>query len=558
MSFLLSREKEVDISNAFLVLGSALIIFLGVSLIIQCLLFILGYTLTNISLFIGFILAIIVIFITPEPLKYSRVTRIIFAFSFCVLLIVVVISVSHIFDISWDGRDYHQKAIVRLIRGWNPIYQPLTPKDLYYNVWLNHYPKGAWIIFSLFAQITQNIEAGKSFHVLLMASLFFLALSLFLRANVGFVKSLLLSLLITLNPVSVVQSLTFYVDGLVASSFTLTLVIYYLALQRKIPPWLFVVDLLCIFSIGMNVKFTGTIYLGIIITGAMLLFYLIKSANFEIIIKSTIMSLIVAVFVVGAAPYVTNTLSYGNPLYPTLGKSNFDMGFVMGGQMPSNLKNLSRVEKLFVSIFSKSQNIYADKIMDPLKLPWTITKSELATFSVPDTRIGGWGPFFGLALIISFVVCWYMVRSRSAMKYYWGVTLGLILVTVLINPEAWWARYTPQIWLIPVLTLVYYFLTNIRRGKIFANILAGVLLLNVFLVLGVNLHSNITSSRYMNNQLQLIQKKNKMIYVFFGPLDATETTLNYYHIHYEVVNNPEQLKRPKILSPGVYYSMKLK
>jgi hypothetical protein len=391
-----------------------------------------------------------------------------------------------------------------------------------------------------------------------MASLFFLCLSLLLNTNIGFGKSILLSLLITLNPVSVVQALTFYVDGLVASSFTLTLVFYCLALQHKIPRWLFVVDLLCIFSLGMNVKFTGTIYLGIIITGAILLIYLIKNANFVIIFKSTIISLIVAVFVVGAAPYVTNTLSYGNPLYPTLGKSNFDMGFVMGGQMPSNLKSLSRIEKLFVSIFSKSQNIYADNIMDPLKFPWTITKSELATFSVPDTRIGGWGPFFGLALIISFVVGWYMLRSRSAMNYYWGVTLGLILVTVLINPEAWWARYTPQIWLIPVLTLVYYWLLNIKKGKIFANILAGVLLLNVFLVLGVNLHSNITSSRYMHRQLQLIQKKDKMIYVFFGPLDATETTLNHYHIRYEVVDNPKQLRRPKILSPGVYYSMKLK
>ncbi len=340
MSFLLSREKEVDISNAFLVFGSALIVFLGISLIIQCLLFILNYTLTYISLIIGFTLAIIVIFITPEPLRYPRVTRIILALSFCVLLIMVVISVSHIFDISWDGRDYHQKAIVRLMRGWNPVYHQLTPTDLYYNVWLNHYPKGAWIIFSLFAQITQNIEAGKSFHLLLMASLFFLSVSLFLYANIGFGKSILLSLLITMNPVSVVQALTFYVDGLVASSFTLTLMIYCLALQRKIPPWLFVVDLLCIFSIGMNVKFTGTIYLGIIITGAMFLIYLKKSTNIVLIYKSTIMSMIVAVFVVGAAPYVTNTFSYGNPLYPTLGKSNFDMGFVMGGQMPSNLKNL--------------------------------------------------------------------------------------------------------------------------------------------------------------------------------------------------------------------------
>ncbi len=66
------------------------------------------------------------------------------------------------FDLSWDGRDYQQKAIRQLVEGWNPVYTEIQPVDAYDNAWLNHYPKGPWIAAASVVKLTGDIESGKS------------------------------------------------------------------------------------------------------------------------------------------------------------------------------------------------------------------------------------------------------------------------------------------------------------------------------------------------------------------------------------------------------------
>ena len=84
------------------------------------------------------------------------------------------------FDLSWDGRDYQQKAIRELVAGWNPLYSVLQPENVYDNTWLNHYPKGAWIAAASVVRLFNHIEAGKIFNLLLIAAVLLIALAFFL------------------------------------------------------------------------------------------------------------------------------------------------------------------------------------------------------------------------------------------------------------------------------------------------------------------------------------------------------------------------------------------
>ena len=56
------------------------------------------------------------------------------------------------------------------------------------------------------------------------------------------------------------------------------------------------------------------------------------------------------------------------------------------------------------------------------------------------------------------------------------------LVTVLIMPQNWWARYVPQFWFVPVLIAAAALTTNKRPLQILGALIAGIMLLNAALV----------------------------------------------------------------------------
>jgi hypothetical protein len=80
--------------------------------------------------------------------------------------------------------------------------------------WLNHYSKGVWFYQSVIFKATQNIEAAKLFHIWLMMAAFSITFSFLLRfQGLPLWLAFLISLLAAFNPVSIYQSLSFYLDG---------------------------------------------------------------------------------------------------------------------------------------------------------------------------------------------------------------------------------------------------------------------------------------------------------------------------------------------------------
>ena len=321
-----------------------------------------------------------------------------------VLLLIALLSgfiAGYFLDLSWDGRDYHQVAIRELAGGWNPIYTMMQPQDIYVNAWLNHYPKGPWISAAAIYMLTGDIEIGKIFNLLLIWAVFFIGFAYFLTyPQLQLWKAFLLSFFLAVNPVSMSQFLSYYADGQV-SSLIISLILLLLLSLRKDDPGVWV-TLAATIIISLNVKFTGTAY---VILALVIFFpvswYIKRRLSSLLPVWMAIgVGVLLGGFFVGYNPNISNTLRYGHPFYPIIGSSQFNTTFVLRGQMPPNFSNINRFEKLYLSIFSRSQNVVG-KRTGPLKNPFSVNDSEITSFSSPDVRVGGWGPLFGALAILS-------------------------------------------------------------------------------------------------------------------------------------------------------------
>jgi hypothetical protein len=262
---------------------------------------------------------------------------------------------------------------------------------------------------------------------------------------------------------------------------------------------------------------------------------------------------LLGVFLVGYEPYLTNTLHYHHPFYPLYGSRDFNLEFILDNQMPPNFESMNPVRRLAHSIFSPSQNDIGVPTVG-MKYPLALARSEIAAFARPDVRVGGWGPLFG-AIVIVTAACWiglFFISRRIAL-----VALGLIaaiLAIALINSEAWWARYSPQLWLIPVILLGALWLTRDKRLWWAGNLLAVLMFANIFLVSGAYLGWNTLNTRQVRATLAELQQSGERVMLYYGPLEAAGMRLQEYGIPYQWVERRGELPCPVELEIRVFYS----
>jgi hypothetical protein len=115
-------------------------------------------------------------------------------------------------------------------------------------------------------------------------------------------------------------------------------------------------------------------------------------------------------------------------------------------------------------------------------VPFTVTKSETEAFAEVDVRIAGYGPLFGgillLALALGLAVVVRQIRNRRADWDIW-LPVSAVVLTVLVVPEMWWARYFPQLYLLPLLCTAYLFED---KWKNWPYVLCVLMILNSFIV----------------------------------------------------------------------------
>ena len=525
-------------------------------------------------------------------------------------------------DLSPDGQSAQMLRISHLASGWNPVYdaefidQPdgyilAAAETRFVDSGLGPHMAAASAV-----KFLGNIEYGKGFNLVLMGAVILLALAATLGLSLHLRIAVVLAIVAALNPVSVVQSLTTYVDGqvgaLIACLVFLTMILLRQPTVLATAAWVATLGLL------VNAKITGIAFALIIGTSA-LVFLLWKGFPPRLGFASFFTGLILGIGVIGFNGYVLEFVRHGR----ILGARDLDLAanlrlvivavaialialaahwlfhkleaqghsihklqivsiglvttffvilLVIGGLIdgvPSFMKMATIVEsddpgllvqpsgkitRALSSIFSESGVMPAccDGGTDPtsyrIKIPFQVQSMEFSSFRHlnPDHRAGGFGPWMSGAFMISCVVLLLMwiqkSKSRSDLRFW----LAVILATVLLFPEPWWARLVPQAWLIPLLIVAYGCQpTNRRVTQRLAQILLLIVSVNAGMVLYEHARGQIAIQSAMNRTMLALQKLPQPVPVYFSNFHAAVFRFRDYGVEYvdtPASNCPRYLK----------------
>lgn len=454
---------------------------------------------------------------------------------FIVILMGCFIISTMVYDFSFDGQVYHQPAVILLTSGWNPFHYNFLGEqraEFFYaaeNVapLIEHFTKGSWIIGSGIYAFTGNLEGGKMFHFLLIIGSFMTALYfLFNLSRIGIKTKLLIALLAAFNPVCLYQIFSFYNDGLLASMLTVLIMssaAYILKGERKA-----LILTAAAIPILSNIKFTGIIYGGVVFGLVCVWLFFRNRDRFKKYMLTNGIILIVSGVFLGYQPYITNIIHKSNPFYPAImfGKtSNGVVETIEIGQAPKNFLRKNRFIKLGYSILSKTANQLHDS--PELKIPFSLHKQEMEALGYTDARYGGFGPLFG-GIILMMLVCGVITcRWKKRILIFFLTGMGFILFSILINPESWWARLSPQLWLLPVLFITACFYTSKFKhiNRYTAWIMIFILLVNCGVVVGAYLRYNLEMNGLYKKQLSCMANVSSGMNVEYG-VDPSAVSLS--------------------------------
>ena len=123
-----------------------------------------------------------------------------------------------------------------------------------------------------------------------------------------------------------------------------------------------------------------------------------------------------------------------------------------------------------------------------------------------------------------------------------------IILSVIINPDSWWARLAPQLWLLPLVICAYLFSVQKTIASGFGVIILSILLINIA---GIS-WSYTTQYSAVNRKLkeQLISLEHVPIIVYPGLFKSVRNRLRQFHIPFSEVDNRRKLpcRKPERLT----------
>lgn len=452
---------------------------------------------------------------------------------FLIVSVSFIVSAQRIMEFSFDGNTYHKGAVGLMMEGWNPVKESSADFRTSGNshaFWIDHYAKGTWMISSAISILTNDIESGKAFNLLIGYSLFVIT-NYYFGIN-GFKRwqSIIIAILMTFNPVYVAQMFTYYNDGFLAACLFIVIIgLFELINKSKYGNNKMIIQIIII-SCGIilcgNAKTSGLVYSAFFCI-IMYLYYFLQNyqTNLGNCIKVFLLfsaTAVIAILVVGYSTYIKNIIENGNPFFPLLGKDNIKI--ILANQ-PADFVDKSIFYKLFYSIFSKADNIYAASGLKPqLKIPFTLHESEFSlVLATTDLRISGFGVFFSGIFTISTIIIPILAKNlwkqyRPILKIYSVLLGGVIFLTIILS-ESWWARYAPFFYLISILAVILLFLkfnsnitTYIKRMSVLScsMTLSFLMMVNVFFFLQAQIPA-ITQSLKIKVQLDELERINDQI-----------------------------------------------
>jgi hypothetical protein len=523
-----AKQQKV---NQYFLLGLGLVSLFAYTLLFCTIAFIRGYSISYWQFPAALAMMLVTQYFASREL-FSIHPRQVFLKSSAILLALVFISIiisNAIYDVSFDGQWYHQETILRLKKGWNPYLKELpVPKmagipsiqDVYCSgphvtptenpggdqpvlyikyVSVNYFSKGAEIAQAAIYAMTRRIETGKALNVIcLLASLFLCLAALYKLTSWHSKKIWLMSLLLTLNPVTIYQLTSYCLDGMMYSMMLCLFAVFVLIYLEKTRYTFFIFGLLVM--IGLNIKFTDAVYTPMFCMG-FFIFLLIKKEWLlvrKILLAGTISFLIGFVFI-GFHPYITSLIKFNYPFHGLEDTRNVNQGL-----KPEYLQDKNRFVESFASYGARSYDSSIDgrsSLKTILKVPFSLSKPELQGAANAELKMAGFGPFFGgavcICLLLLVLISARNFKNRSFQIY--AYITGFLLLTVFIMPDPWWARFVPQLWLFPILLIILLEYSSLKRN-VLKFILYGSVVFNIIWAL-VSILLNILITAHVNYQI---------------------------------------------------------
>lgn len=489
--------------------GILLIGFIVVDVLVSMILFCLKLHISVINFWASLIITMLAFLLIGKNNNKTYINKVLSILLFLAILFGSIFVASKIYDSSYDGNSYHKGAIGMMAHGWNPVYE--TAEDYSDNIfhirgakiftWIDHYQDLSWIFGSTVYRVFGNIETAKSLNYLLISGTLLILMNYFRRFKFKNSQSIILAFITVFSPVVLSQFFSFYIDGNLAITFylyiaTVSLITFELVKLKTISG-----DLLFNFFFSIcilaNLKLTGILLItaGILpLAGYLTILFIqkkIKVFDYWKLFGTTLFSILFAILVIGGTSYVKNTFTMRNPFYPLLGDNRSDIITTM---QPAELMGKNQIEKLLISVFSKSDNVqlYSWKALE-YKLPLTWSNEEIDNLNITDTRIGGFGIFYSfifimsLITIISYLINVYKVKKESGTDAaLYKIIISCILVSILIYlvlpTENWWARYAPNIYLLtPLAAAIMFGKINQTPKSSFVKVGLVVFIITIFL-----------------------------------------------------------------------------
>lgn len=398
-----------------------------------------------------------------------------------------VLATMIVHDTSMDGQHYHFQAFYALAEGWNPLHgsaqppvigDPITP-------WAIHYPRAGWLFSANLMAAGFPLAAVKSLNFLALFGTAALVGGMLFRSGFSGLFAAVLTAVTVLNPVVLSQLFTSMNDGLFGHCMIIFAV--------TVAGWLHYGDRRLLLAgiaammLALNLKFSAIPIFVMLCAAACAGAFIARGQQIAIITGAALLaSAFAAIVLLGWSPYMQNFLDHGHVFHPIMGDQAVNIMTGEGPALdntPDVLTEKSGLERFFFSLFSETHSGFYT--LPEMKFPFTISPSELRASGGVDIRLGGFGPFFS-GIVVLAVACALALVIRPARRN--PVMLGLLfaaatfLVTVLIMPQNWWARYVPQFWFVPVLIAAAALTTNKRPLQILGALIAGIMLLNAALV----------------------------------------------------------------------------
>ena len=415
-----------------------------------------------------------------------------------VLALATAISVFFL-DISIDGQWYHFQALSALAEGWNPYYEPFAiapslaeagytswPSEVYV-IWPEHYPHAHWLVMTLPVSAGLPMEAAKFVQLSLLGGAGLLAFAALRHAAIPCLAGLFAALPLMSNPVAIGQLYTKLNDGLLVSSLVAFGAFCLLWMNLGERRYLAIAGLVICFALGL--KFTAIPYF--VVACALVLAAVWWARGLQACLQPALFmggAGVIAVFGLGFSPYAQNILNFGHPFYPLMAGSGSETLDIISYVVPPGLDGRTGLSAFFFSLFSETHSGWSEN-PPQLKIPFLLLPREIYPAGAADVQMAGFGPLFSGALILSAVLAaMLLLRERSNRAILISLAIALaVLVLTAIFPESWWARYVPQLWLVPAGVAVTGLLANTRPVRLLAAGIVAILLLNTSLMAAANL-----------------------------------------------------------------------